>query len=124
MTDIKPIRTEADHEAALERIAELWGAAPGTPEGDELDVLASLVSHYEDRHHAIEAPDPVALIQHVMEARELKNADLTPYIGNSGRVSEILNRKRPLTLAMIRRLTRGLDLPAEALIEEYEVKRA
>ncbi len=123
MANIKPIRTEQDHSVALARIEALWGAEPGTGKGDELDILVSLVAHYEDEHHAIEAPDPIALIRHVMEARGLKNADLVDYIGKSGRVSEVLNRKRPLTLPMIRRLTRGLGVPAEALIEEYEVRR-
>jgi len=117
--DIRPIRSEADYQAALNRIAALMDAAPGTAEGDDLDVLATLVEAFETRHHAIEAADPVALIEHVMEARGLTRADLQPVLGSSGRVSEILNRRRPLTIAMIRGLHERFGLPAEVLIREY-----
>lgn len=116
---VRPIRSEADHEAALERIAALMHAEPGAPEGDELDVLITLVEAYEDRHHPIEPADPVALIEHVMEARGLTRADLQSVLGPSGRVSEILNRRRPLTIAMIRGLHERFGLPAEVLIREY-----
>ena len=122
MVEIRPIRDDTDHAAAIERIEALWGAASGSPEGDELDVLVDLVKVYEAGHHAIEAPDPIALLHHVMEARGLKPADLQPYIGGSGRVSEILNRKRALTLPMIRQLHTGLGLPTDALIRDYELQ--
>ncbi|MEQ8814689.1 MAG: transcriptional regulator [Thalassobaculum sp.] len=117
--EIRPIRDAADHEAALDRIASLMAAEPGTAEGDELDVLVTLVEAYESRNHAIEAADPVALIEHLMEARALTRADLRPVLGSSGRVSEILNRRRPLTIAMIRGLHERFGLPAEVLIREY-----
>jgi HTH-type transcriptional regulator/antitoxin HigA len=116
---VHPIRTEADYEAALVRIEGLMDAASGTPEGDRLDVLVTLVQAYEARHHPIEAPDPIALIEHVMEARGLQRRDLEAAIGHSGRVSEILARRRPLSLGMIRALNRQLGLPAEVLIREY-----
>ncbi|MEQ9334377.1 transcriptional regulator [Thalassobaculum sp.] len=117
--EIRPIRDAADHEAALDRIASLMAAEPGTAEGDELDVLVTLVEAYESRNHTIEAADPVALIEHLMEARALTRADLRPVLGSSGRVSEILNRRRPLTIAMIRGLHERFGLPAEVLIREY-----
>jgi len=114
--DIKPIRTEADYEAALIEIENLWGAEPGTPDGDRFEVLFTLVEAYEDQHYEISPPDPVEAIKYYMESRGLERKDLEPFIGTSGRVSEILNHKRPLTLNMIRRLNRGLGIPAEALI--------
>lgn len=116
---IKPIRTEADYERALKDIESLIDARPGTPAGDELDVLATLVEAYEAEHHAIDAPDPIALVEFVMEQRGLERSDLEPMIGTRGRVSEILSRKRPLTLAMIRRLQSGLNLPADVLVRDY-----
>jgi len=118
--DIKPIKTEADYEAALKEIESLFDTEPGTPEGDQLEVLATLVEAYEDEHYDIPAPDPVEAILYYMESRGLTRADLEPYIGSRARVSEILNRKRPLTLAMIQRLNR-LGIPAETLIQPYEV---
>ncbi len=119
---IKPIRTESDYERALEDIESLMDARPGTPEGDELDVLATLVEAYEAEHHAIDAPDPIALVEFVMDQRGLERSDLEPMIGTRGRVSEILSRKRPLTLAMIRRLQDGLNLPAEVLVRNYDLR--
>lgn len=117
--EIRPIRSEADHAMALARIEALMTAEAGSPDGDELDVLTTLVEAYEGRHHAIEPADPVALIEHVMEARDLTRADLEPVLGSSGRVSEILNRRRPLTIAMVRRLHQRFGLPADVLIREY-----
>ena len=114
---IHPIRTDADHDSAVARIAELMGAEPDTAEGEELDVLATLVDAYEARHHAIDAPDPIAAIQFAMEQRGLTRRDLEPFIGSRARVAEVLNRKRSLTLAMIRRLHKGLGIPAEVLIQ-------
>ena len=118
--EIKPIKTEADYEAALKEIERLFDAEPGTPESDRLEVLTTLVEAYEDEHYAIPAPDPVEAILYYMESRGLKRADLEPYIGSRARVSEILNRKRPLTLAMIQRLNQ-LGIPAEALIQPYNI---
>lgn len=119
MVEVRPIRTEEDYEAALAEIESLMAARPGTPEGDRLDVLATLVEAWEAEHHAIEAPDPIALIRFVMEQRGLDRADLKPMIGERGRVSEILSRRRPLTLSMIRKLHTGLGLPADVLVRPY-----
>ena len=113
---IHPIRTESDHERAVVRIAELMGAAPGSHEGDELDVLATLVDAYEAKHHAMEAPDPVTAIQFRMEQRGLKRKDLEPLIGSRARVSEVLTGKRNLTLDMVRRVKSGLGISADLLI--------
>jgi HTH-type transcriptional regulator/antitoxin HigA len=119
---IKPIRTEADYERALRDIEALIDARPGTPAGDELDVLATLAEAYEAEHHAIDAPDPIALVEFVMEQRGIDRSDLEPLIGTRGRVSEILSRKRPLTLAMIRKLQVGLNLPADVLVRDYALR--
>ncbi len=116
--EIKPIRTEADYEEALKEVERLWGAEPGTPEGDRFEVLFTLVEAYEDQHYPILPPDPIEAIQYYMESRGLNRRDLEKYIGPSGRVSEVLSRRRPLTLAMIRRLHRSLGIPAEVLIAE------
>ena len=113
---LKPIRTDRELDRALERIGELWGAKPGAPPGDELDVLMLLVEKYEEEHFSIPASDPVEAIKFLMEQNELSRKDLEPYIGARGRVSEVLNRKRSLTLPMIKRLHRGLKIPYESLI--------
>ena len=113
---IRPIRTESDHESALKRIQALMSAKQGTPEGDELDVLATLVEAYENKHFPIDAPDPVEAIKFRMEQLGLDRKDLEPFIGSRARVSEILNRRRGLSLAMIRSLHENLDIPLEALI--------
>lgn len=120
--EIKPIRTEADYEAALKEIERLFGAEPSTPEGDRLDVLTTLVEAYEDRHYAIPLPDPVEAILYWMESRGLSRRDMEPFIGSRARVSEILNRKRPLTMRMVRKLHAGLGIPAEVLIQPYETQ--
>ena len=114
--DIKPIRNEDDYEVALKEIEILWGYDPGTPEGDQFEVLFTLVEAYEDQHYEILPPDPVEAIKYYMDSRGLDRHDLKPFIGKSGRVSEVLNRKRPLTLRMIRKLHAGLGIPAEVLI--------
>ena len=116
--NIRPIKTEEDYDAALTRIEELWGADPGTQEGDELDVLLVLVGAYEDEHHPVPPPSPIEAIRFVMEQKGLKNSDLIPYLGSRPRVSEILNGKRRLTLKMIRSLHSGLGIPAEILIRD------
>jgi HTH-type transcriptional regulator / antitoxin HigA len=124
MVEVNPIRSEQDHDAALAEIEGLMAAAPGTPEGDRLDVLVTLVQAYEAEHHAIDAPDPISLLQFVMEQRGLDRAALQPMIGDRGRVSEVLARKRPLSLAMIRRLQQALGLPAEILVRPYQLQRS
>lgn len=122
--EIRPIKTTADYEAALEEIEQLFQAEPGTPEGDRLEVLTTLVEAYEDQHYNLPLPDPVDAILYHMESRGLSRRDLEPYIGSRARVSEILNRKRLLSLDMIRRLSTGLGIPAEVLIQPYESKQA
>ncbi len=121
---IHPIRTEHDHEMAVARISKLMSAAPGTPEGDELDVLATLVDAYEAKHHAIAAPDPVTAIQFRMEQQGLTRKDLEPLIGSRARVSEVLTRKRNLTLDMVRRVKCGLGISADLLIGSTPIKAA
>jgi len=115
---IRPIRTDADHAAALLRIDQLMDAEPGTPEADELDVLATLVEAYEDRHFPIADPDPLAAIQFRMEQLGLTRKDLEPLLGSRGRVSEVLNGRRALSLQMIRRLHRELGIPLESLVRD------
>ena len=115
---IRPIRTERDYDAVLREVDDLMDAAPGTPRGERLDVLVTLIEAYERRHWAIEAPDPIEAIRVRMEQRNLRRSDLEPMIGSRARVSEILSGKRALTLPMIRRLSAGLDLRADVLIQE------
>ena len=116
MAHINPIRTEADHKAAMARIDALMEAEAGSPEIDELSVLADLVESYEARHFPIELPTPVEAIRFRMEQAGLEPRDLEPYIGNPGRVEEVLSGKRPLTLPMIRALHKYLGIPTEVLI--------
>ena len=120
--DIRPIRTEADYQEALKEVSRLFHASPDTPEGDKLEVLVTLVQAYEDEHHSIALPDPVDAIKYYMESRGLARSDLEPYIGSRARVSEILNRKRRLSLKMIRKLEEGLGIPAAVLIQDYPVR--
>lgn len=122
--DIRPIKTEADYQAVLEEIERLFDAAPDTPEGDRLEVLTTLVEAYEEKHYPVLLPDPIEAIKYFVESRGLSRRDLEPYIGSRGRVAEILNRKRPLTIEMIRRLHAGLGIPAEVLIQPYEHQQA
>ena len=119
--DVRPIRTEADYDAALEAIDGLMGAGPGTPEADRLEVLVTLVEAYEDRRWPVNAPDPVSMIEHVMEARGYRQKDLAALIGSQPRASEVLRRRRALTLPMIRALSTGWNLPTETLVREYEL---
>ena len=119
--NIKPIKTEADYETALKEIEHLWDARPNTPESDRLEVLVTLVQAYEDKHHPILPPDPIEAIKYHMESRGLSRQDLEPYIGSRARVSEILNRKRRLSLNMIRKLGTGLGIPVEILIQPYDL---
>jgi HTH-type transcriptional regulator/antitoxin HigA len=122
--ELRPIRTKREYQAALKQAEALWDAPQGTPEADRLEVLTLLIQTYERKHYPIEAPDPIDFLQHIMEARELTRKDLEPYIGSRARVAEVLNRVRPLTLEMIRRLAAGLDLPADVLVRGYELRRA
>jgi HTH-type transcriptional regulator / antitoxin HigA len=115
---IKPIKTEADYDAALEQISSLMDAKAGTPEADELEVLATLVECYEAEHYPISLPDPIAAIRFRMEQAELSQRDLIPYIGSRSKVSEVLSGKRPLTLQMMRSLHQNLGIPAEVLLQE------
>ena len=117
--DIQPIKTDADYTAALQEIEGLMEAVPDTPEGDRLDVLVTLVEAYEAKHYPIAEPDPIAAIVHRMEALGLTRKDLEPLLGGRGRVSEVLARKRPLSLMMIRKLAKTLHIPADVLIQPY-----
>jgi len=116
--NIKPIRTRRDYEAALKAAEKLMSAKRNSPEGDALDVLVTLIEAYEARHFPLDLPDPVEAIKFVMEQRDLAVEDLVPYIGQPNRVYEVLNRKRPLTLAMVWKLHKGLGIPAESLIKQ------
>jgi HTH-type transcriptional regulator/antitoxin HigA len=122
--EIKPIRTKTDYRAVLKEIETLMSARADTPEGERLDVLATLIEAYEKKHYRFDLPDPVEAIKFRMEQSGLVPKDLVPMIGQINRVYEVLNRKRPLTLQMIRRLHRDLGIPAESLIKELEQRRA
>jgi HTH-type transcriptional regulator/antitoxin HigA len=121
---IRPIRTKADYEAALAELAHLWGAKLGTAAGDRLDVLATLIDVYERQHYPVDPPDPVEAIKFRMDQQGLTRKDLEPMIGSRTRVAEILNRRRALSIAMIRRLSAGLGIPAEILIRPNKAKAA
>jgi HTH-type transcriptional regulator/antitoxin HigA len=122
--DIHPIKTEADYHAALAEIERLFAAEPDTSDGDRLDLLTTLVEAYEAHRHPIAAPDPIEAIVYHLESRGLARRDLEPYLGSRARVSEVLNRKRPLTLEMIRRLHTGLGIAADVLIQPYPTQVA
>lgn len=119
---IRPIRTEQDHDAAVERIGALLGARQGSEEGDELDVLATLVDAYEAKHFPMDAPDPMTAIAFRMEQQGLTRKDLEPMIGSRARVSEVMNGKRGLTLAMVRRVRSGLGISADLLVGTGKAK--
>ena len=119
--DLKPIKTEQDYQLALKRLEEIFDARLGTPESDELDILGLMVDDYENKHYPIEAPDPIEAIKIRMEEMHLKQVDLIPEIGGKSRVSEILNRKRRLTVDMIRKLAIRLNLSANLLIKDYQL---
>ena len=116
--ELKPIKTEMDYRAALKRLEEIFDAKPDTPESDELEVLGLMVDDYENKHYAIEAPDPIEAIKIRMEEMQLKQVDLIPEIGGKSRVSEVLGRKRRLTVEMIRKLASRLNLSASLLIKD------
>jgi HTH-type transcriptional regulator / antitoxin HigA len=114
--DVKPIRTAADHRAAMAEVKRLWGSKNGTSDGDRLDVLATLIDVYEAQHEPIDRPDPIEAIRFRMEQQGLTRKDLEPLLGTRTRVSEVLNRKRSLSIGMIRRLHAELGIAAEVLI--------
>ncbi|MEA1934534.1 MAG: transcriptional regulator [Thermodesulfobacteriota bacterium] len=118
--DIKLIKTESDYEEALNITADLMESNYLTEEeSDRLDILITLIAAYEETHHPIPAPDPISYIEFIMEQRNLSRKDLEPFIGKRGRVAEILNRVRPLTISMMRKLHDGLGIPADILIQKY-----
>jgi HTH-type transcriptional regulator/antitoxin HigA len=121
---LKPIKTKSEYKAALKEIDLLFDVPDKTPEADRLEILVMLVEKYEAQHFPIPAPDPIDFLNYAMETRGLTRKDLELYIGNRGRVAEVLNRARPLTLAMIRRLSEGLKLPADILIADYKLRHA
>lgn len=120
---IKPIHSEAEYQAALVQIEASWEAADGSEAAEQLEVLSMLVEVYEKQHFPIEAPDPIEFLNYVMETRGMTRKDLEPYIGPRGRVSDIMNKVRPLSLEMIRRLSSGLGLPANVLIQDYPLRQ-
>ena len=122
--ELKPIRTKADYEKALSEVERLWGAKSGTPKGDRLDVLATLIDAYEAEHYPMDPPDPVEAIKFRMEQQGLSRKDLEPIIGTRTRVAEVLNRKRGLSIGMIRRLHDRLGISAEVLIRPPQKKKA
>lgn len=119
---IRPIKTKADHREALKVIDKLMGARPGTPDGDRLEVLTTLVERYEEQVDPIEPPDPIEALRYHMESRGVTRRDLEPFIGSRARVAEVLNRRRALTIDMIRRLHEGLGISAEVLIRPYDLR--
>jgi len=122
--DVTPIKTKRDYRRALKDIEGLMDAKRGTPEGDRLDVLVTLVEAWEAKHYRIDLPDPIEAIKYHMQQSGLEPRDLVPYIGSRNRVYEVLNRKRPLTLRMVWRLHTGLGIPAESLIKFAEERAA
>jgi HTH-type transcriptional regulator/antitoxin HigA len=121
--NISPIKTEVDYRKALKRLDTIFDAPIGTADSDEADLLGLMVDEYEKKHYPIEAPDPIEAIKIRMEEMHLKQIDLVNEIGGKSRVSEILNRKRKLTVEMIRKLTRRLSLSPELLIHDYKLSR-
>ncbi len=121
--NIKVIKTEADYQQALNRFEVIFDAPIGTPESDEADVLGLIIDDYEKKHYPIESPDPIEAIKIRMEELQLKQIDLINEIGGKSRVSEVLNRKRKLTVEMIRKLTARLNLSPETLIRDYQLVR-
>jgi HTH-type transcriptional regulator / antitoxin HigA len=122
--ELKPLRTKADYEKALAEVERLWGAKSGTQKGDRLDVLATLIDAYEAEHYPMDPPDPVEAIKFRMEQQGLSRKDLEPLIGTRTRVAEVLNRKRSLSIGMIRRLHARLGISAEVLIRPSRTEKA
>ncbi len=117
--ELKPIRTEAELDLAFKRLEDIFDAVPGTKESDELEVLSLLIEDYENKHHPIEAPDPIEAIKIRMEEMGMNQKDLGQIIGFKSRASEILNRKRKLTLKMIRSISQQMNIPTDVLVKEY-----
>ena len=122
--ELRPIKNESDYQNALQEIERLFDAAPNSPECDRLDILTTLVEAYEQQHYPIEAPDAISAILYYLEARGLSYQDLEASIGSQEQVSAILNRQKPLTLDVIRRLNQDLGIPAEVLIKPYSLEKA
>lgn len=122
--NIKPIKSHQDYQKALKQLEDIFDAPEGSPESDEANILAMMIDEYEKENHPVDTPDPIEAIRIRMEEMNLKQKDLIPEIGGRGRVSEVLNRKRPLTVGMIRRLSEKLDLPADILIQDYTLATA
>ena len=122
--EVRPIRSEADYQAALAELERLWGASAGTAEGDRLDVLATLIDAYESEHEPTDPPDPIEAIKFRMEQQGLTRRDLEPILGSRARVAEVLNRKRDLSIVMIRRLHERLGISAEVLIRPVRKRAA
>ena len=122
--DVKPIKTKRDYQAALKRVEQLWHAAAGSIAADALDILSLIIADYETRHFPIADPDPIQFLEYVIESRGLTRKDLEAYIGSRARVAEVMNRSRALTLEMIRRLSDGLGLPADVLVQRYALRHA
>ena len=122
--ELKPIRSKRDYEAALKQAEAWWDAPEGSPKAERLDVLTLLIQDYEARHFPMEPPDPIEFLLYIMEQRALSRKDLEPFIGSRARVAEVLNRVRPLSLEMIRSLSEGLGLPADVLVQRYELRQA
>jgi HTH-type transcriptional regulator/antitoxin HigA len=119
--NVRVVRNEADYAAALGRIDKLMSAEPDTPEGEELELLSILVEHYEQKNHAIEAPDPIEFLKNVMEFNGLGQSSLAIVLNSRSRASEILNRRRPLTLEQIRKISHAWKVPVDPLVQEYEL---
>ena len=124
MDEVKPIRTKAGYKKALADVERLWGARSGTPEGDRLDVLATVIDAYEGEHFPMDPPDPIEAIKFRMEQQALSRKDLEPIIGTRTRVAEVLNRRRSLSIGMIRRLHDRLGISAEILIRPSRKAKA
>ena len=123
MSDVKPIRTEVDYEAALVEVEHLQGAKAGTPKGDRLDVLATLIDVYESQHDPMDPPDPIEAIKFRMEQQKLTRKDLEGIVGTRTRIAEVLNRRRGLSINMIRRLHEKLGISTDILIRPCRLKR-
>ena len=123
-TELKPIRTKADYKSAMAEVERLWGAKSGTAKGDRLDVLVTLIETYEARHFPMDPPDPIEAIQFRMEQQGLSRKDLEPMIGSRARVAEVMNRKRSLSIDMIRRLHEQLGISAEVFIRPTRADEA
>jgi HTH-type transcriptional regulator / antitoxin HigA len=120
--NIKPIKSKKDYQDALKRIEKLMGARKNSREGDELDILSTLVKAYEEKKFPIDNPDPIAAIEHCMEALGLERRDLEPILGSKSRVSEILNKRRKLSMDMVRSLHDEMGIPAQTLIQDYKLR--